>query len=203
MKQDLKPGDRVLLYHMEDEMVGVGLRGTVLRVSFDPFESDNEIIGVRWDNGMELSLLTKYDYYKKINDLPINESGNDEIKKFEFVKDNRNFLKNFDNVAIQNYLKDLRDSGVTNMFNASPYLYSGEKWISDRHGSPYDNENMGEEQIEAYERVLANADTIKNKIIDGVYKNIQGQSMDFDISDFNREIKKQIIRLLNFYKLFA
>jgi uncharacterized protein (UPF0335 family) len=62
---------------------------------------------------------------------------------------------------------------------------------------------MDENQIEAYEKVLANAETVKNKIIDGVYKNIQGQGFDFDISEFNREVKKQINRLLNFYMLFA
>ena len=125
------------------------------------------------------------------------------MKKFNFLKDNRNFLKNFDNVSIQNFLKDLKDSGITNMLNAGSYLYSGEKWILNRHGSPYDNESMDENQIEAYEKVLANAETVKNKIIDGVYKNIQGQGFDFDISEFNREVKKQINRLLNFYMLFA
>ena len=127
----------------------------------------------------------------------------DPMKKFNFLKDNRNFLKNFDNITIQNFLKDLKDSGVTNMLNAGPYLYSGEKWILNRHGSPYDNESMEENEIEAYERVLANAETIKNKIIDGVYKNIHGQGLDLDISGFNIEIRKQINRLLNFYMLFA
>jgi len=89
------------------------------------------------------------------------------------------------------------------MLNAGRYLYSGEKWILNRHGSPYDNESMEENEIEAYERVLANAETIKNKIIDGVYKNIHGQGLDLDISGFNIEIRKQINRLLNFYMLFA
>ena len=203
MKQDLNPGDRILLYHMENELMGVGAKGTVQRVSFDPFEADNQIISVKWDDGSTLSLLSKYDYYKKINDKPINESMDDPMKKFNFLKDNRNFLKNFDNVSIQNFLKDLKDSGITNMLNAGSYLYSGEKWILNRHGSPYDNESMDENQIEAYEKVLANAETVKNKIIDGVYKNIQGQGFDFDISEFNREVKKQINRLLNFYMLFA
>jgi hypothetical protein len=203
MKENLKPGDRVLLYHMEDEVMGVGVRGTVERVSFDPFEDDNLIFKVNWDNGSTLSLLSKYDYYKKINDSSINESMDDPMKKFNFLKDNRNFLKNFDNITIQNFLKDLKDSGVTNMLNAGPYLYSGEKWILNRHGSPYDNESMEENEIEAYERVLANAETIKNKIIDGVYKNIHGQGLDLDISGFNIEIRKQINRLLNFYMLFA
>lgn len=202
MKQDLEVGDRVILYHMEDERMSPGEKGTVDSINFDPFEDDNQIIGVIWDDGSTLALLTKYDYFKKITSKPLQESSKSE-KGFDFLKSNRKFLVNFDVPAIKNYLTDLRDSGIVNMFTASPYLYSGEKWISDKHGSPYENENMGDENIEAYEKVLANAESIKNKFIDGAYKNIVGTGKDLDISDFNREVKKQAVRLLNYYLLFT
>jgi hypothetical protein len=202
MKQDLEVGDRVILYHMEDERMSPGEKGTVDSINFDPFEDDNQIIGVIWDDGSTLALLTKYDYFKKIASKPLQESSKSE-KGFDFLKNNRKFLVNFDVPAIKNYLTDLRDSGIVNMFTASPYLYSGEKWISDKHGSPYENENMGDDNIEAYEKVLANAESIKNKFIDGAYKNIVGTDKDLDISDFNREVKKQAVRLLNYYLLFT
>lgn len=198
MRQDLKVGDRIVLYHMEQERVPMGEKGTVISVNFDPFEEDNKIVGVKWDNGSTLSLLTKYDYWKVIQKAPLQESV---VKNSG--NDNSNFLKNFDIQAIHNYLKDLKDSGITNMYMASPYLYAGENWISEKHGFPYDNENMDEQSLEAYERVLANANTIKNKIIDGAYKNVQASGKDFDISDFNREMKRQAVRLLNHYMLFA
>ena len=203
MKEDLKVGDRVKLYHMDDERMLPGEMGTVFNINFDPFEDDNLIIGVQWDNGSTLSLLTKYDYYKKIPSETLKESSYGGEKANEFLRNNRRFLANFDMPAIKNYLNDLRTSGIVNMFAASPYLYSGENWISDKHGSPYDNEKMSDENIEAYERVLANAESIKNKVIDGAYKNILNGGMDLDISDFNRELKKQAVRLLNYYVLFA
>jgi hypothetical protein len=62
---------------------------------------------------------------------------------------------------------------------------------------------MTPEQKESYKKVLANANTIKNKIMSGVYKNMQEMNGDFDISDLDREIKKQSVRLLNNYALFS
>lgn len=202
MKQDLEVGDRIVLYHMDDEHMSIGEKGTVESINFDPFEDDNQIIGVIWDNGSTLALLTKYDYFKKIASKQLKESRKSE-EQFDFLKNNLKFLKNFDGSAILAFIKDLRDSGIINMFGASPYLYSGQKWISEKHGFPYDNEDMDETQVEAYERVLANADTIKNKVIDGAYKNTLGRGQDLDIDGFNKEMKKQASRLLNYYILFT
>jgi hypothetical protein len=55
---------------MEGEVhAPIGIKGTVTRISKDPFELDSneEIIGVDWDNGSTLSLLTTTDAWKKIS----------------------------------------------------------------------------------------------------------------------------------------
>lgn len=73
MKGQLNPplqiGDRIICYHMEGEVhAPIGIKGTVTRISKDPFESDSdeEIISVDWDNGSTLSLLSTTDAWKKI-----------------------------------------------------------------------------------------------------------------------------------------
>jgi hypothetical protein len=203
MKQEVKPGDQIILYHMEGETMLVGEKGVVQSISRDPFEPDNEIIGVKWEDGSTLNLLSKYDFFKVLKDKNINESEQDSPSKPDFNKDNRSFFKNFDIKSIEEFLADLKNSGITKMLGASPYLYLGDKAILAKHGIPSKNRKMTPEQKEAYKKVLANANTIKNKIMSGVYKNMQEMNGDFDISDLDREIKKQSIRLLNNYALFS
>lgn len=52
---------------MEGEVQApIGIKGTVTRISKDPFEmdGDEEIISVDWDNGSTLSLLSTTDVEK-------------------------------------------------------------------------------------------------------------------------------------------
>jgi hypothetical protein len=74
MKQEVKPGDRIILLHMEGETMLVGEKGIIQSISRDPFESDNEIIAVKWEDGSTLNILSKYDFFKVLKDKNINES---------------------------------------------------------------------------------------------------------------------------------
>ena len=62
----LNKGDRVLLLHMEGEMVSPGTKGVVRSITKDPFEKDEVIYNVNWDDGGSLSLLSTTDAWKKI-----------------------------------------------------------------------------------------------------------------------------------------
>jgi hypothetical protein len=65
----VKPGDKIVCYHMDGETgVPAGTFGVVKTVSRDPFETetDGQIIGVDWENGSKLSLLTTTDAWKKV-----------------------------------------------------------------------------------------------------------------------------------------
>ncbi len=86
MKQEVKPGDHIILYHMEGETMLVGEKGVVQSISRDPFEPDNEIIGVKWEDGSTLNLLSKYDFFKVLKDKNINESEQDSPSKPDFNK---------------------------------------------------------------------------------------------------------------------
>jgi hypothetical protein len=54
---------------MEGETgISPGTKGTVVKISKDPFEydSDEKIVSVEWDNGSTLALITSTDAWKKI-----------------------------------------------------------------------------------------------------------------------------------------
>ena len=57
---NVKPGDRIICAYMKDEYspVPIGTGGTVKRVGHDPFEEDEKIIEVEWDNGSSLALVS-------------------------------------------------------------------------------------------------------------------------------------------------
>ena len=62
IKPKLKVGDRVQILHMEDEMdiIPMGTWGTVERVSN---VMDEDIYGVKWDNGKTLNILSTADVW--------------------------------------------------------------------------------------------------------------------------------------------
>jgi hypothetical protein len=199
MNEKLKPGDKIMLYQMTDESVSPGTKGTVVKIIRDPFEDDNLIIHVIWDNGSTLSLLSKYDYWKKVGESSINESRSQS----KFVLDNSDLFKNFDVKFFREYLLDIRNSGIENMLGVSPLLYSGSDYITQRYGSPYDVEDDWEEsRFDAYERVVQKADIAKNKLINGVMKSLEESGKDFDITKVKYDVERAARKLVSMYITF-
>jgi hypothetical protein len=68
MKEQLKPGDRLIILNMVGENdVPLGSKGTVKRIYNDPFQPGSSIIEMNWDNGSTLSILSDVDDYKIIS----------------------------------------------------------------------------------------------------------------------------------------
>lgn len=201
MKEKLNPGDRIILYHMENEFLSPGTKGIVRSITMDPFEDDGLLISVMWDNGSQLSLLSNVDVWKKLKSSSLNEATS-KNKQFSYIQDNEYILRNFDISFIRQFLLDLRGSGITNMYGASPFLYSGSDYITTKFGSPYDIEFLSDEQLKAFERVVENADEVKLKIINGVMKVMEKRGEDFDIDKVKREIQNASRKLLAMYMVF-
>jgi len=198
MSKELNIGDRIMLYHMEDEFMAPGIKGTVVSISRDPFEDGNKIIGVKWDNGSTLNILSKYDFWKKIGNSPMNESAD---KQSQFIIDNEQIFRNFDINTIRQFLLDLRNSGIVNMYASSPFLYMGSDKIVQQHGSPYDLD-LDDARFEAYERVVEQADTVKNKVIEGTMRMWDAQGNEWDLSRFERKVQDSARKLVAMYMVF-
>ena len=81
LNPELKEGDRIVLIHMDGESnVLIGEKGTVKRVSTDPFEDDEMIYSVEWDNGSTLNLLSVTDSWIYAKDFKEKESLQEAVK---------------------------------------------------------------------------------------------------------------------------
>ena len=194
----VKSGDKIVCYHMDGETgVPAGTKGTVVTVTRDPFETDTDgqIIGVNWENGSKLSLLTTTDAWKKVvEEIQEQVTGSPE---YDFFSKNPEVFENFDYKFFKKYLLKLRESGVVNMFQASPFLYSGKEWIDRYHGEH-------QEDNEAFQEVLEMAEEVKNKMIQGLLKYMESKNMDIDdMSRFNNLINKFAMKINQFYMTFA
>jgi hypothetical protein len=95
------------------------------------------------------------------------------------------------------YLLKLRESGVVNMFTASPFLYSGEEWIDRYHGEH-------QEDNDAFQEVLSMADESKNKMIQGLLKYMESKNLDIDdMSRVNSLMHRFAMKINQFYITFA
>lgn len=193
LNAELKVGDKVMCYHMDGEIgVPPGTIGKVTDVTTDPFEpgGNEKIISVKWENGVNLALISSTDSWKKIPSEKIDEQRD---SGWEFLTQNSDLLKNFDWRWFREYLTTIRDSGIINMFGAAPLLYAGKSHIERYYG-----ENM--EDDENFQEVLDNAEESKNKIIDGVIKYMESNQKDVDDMDLvNRYAKTFSQKLLQLY----
>jgi hypothetical protein len=192
----LKKGDRVICYHMDGETgVPPGTEGTVTKISRDPFEpnGDELIIEVNWDNGSTLALVSVTDVWKTLKEKIQESSG---LATYDYFSKNPEIFEHFDWRFLREFLYKLRESGVVNMLQSSPFLYSGKQWIDRYHGE-------NQEDNEPFQEVLEMADESKNKMIQGLLKYMESKNMDMDdMGKVNHLIEKFASKIVNLYITF-
>jgi hypothetical protein len=200
MKSELNPilkeGDRVICYHMDGETgVPPGTEGTVRRIGIDPFEpsGDELIIEVNWDNGSTLALVSVTDAWKKPKEKIRESTGS---VTYDYFSKNPEIFEHFEWRFLREFLYKLRESGVVNMFQSSPFLYSGKQWIDRYHGE-------NQEDNEPFQEVLEMADESKDKMIQGLLKYMESKNMDMeDMGKVNHLIEKFASKIVNLYITF-
>ena len=192
----LKEGDRVICYHMDGETgVPPGTEGTVRRVSRDPFEpnGDESIIEVIWDNGSTLALVSSTDAWKTPKERVQEDTGS---KEYDYFSKNPDVFENFDWRFFREFLYKLRETGVINMFQARPFLYSGKEWIDRYHGE-------NQEDNEAFQEVLEMADKSKDKLVQGLMKYMISKNLDMeDMGRVNHLAEKFASKIVQLYMTF-
>lgn len=199
MKGELNPelnvGDEIVLYFMEGETsIPMGTKGIVKRITADPFESENDgkLIEVEWENGSQLSLVSTTDAWKKTSE----KNKLNEDSSWNFITSNPDVFENFDWKFFRDYLTDVRDSGIVNMYGASPLIYAGREHINRYYGE-------GREDNEEFQKVLDSAEESKNKLIQGVLKYMDKNDKDIENIDLiNRYARHFSQKLLGVYMIF-
>lgn len=184
----LKPGDRVMLLHMDDETsVLPGTWGTVTK-AYVLFGTDQ--YDVNWDNGSKLSLIADSDVWdtKERKKKTIKEDDRNK-----FFMDNIDVFKYFNMKFLKKYLLMIRDSSITNMYGASPYLYMGRERIE--HEFKYKDIH----NEEAFEEVLDHADQAQAEMINGVINYLEDKGIEGDMSNINRYLQRFATKIVQTY----
>jgi hypothetical protein len=194
----LNEGDRIILFHMEDDSpVPIGTKGTVIKkiVLFGDVQYE-----VEWDNGSNLSLIdgidkwTLLDDFEKRRKIKLGESDN-EIDRFKSLSKNINIFKFFNWKFLQEYLRVIRESGITNMFAAAPYLYMGSERI--KHEFKY--QPIHDE--DAFDKVIEMANQAQAEMINGTIKVLESKNIEPDLDQINRYLPRLSRMILENYML--
>ena len=190
----LTKGDRIMCLHMEGETsVPMGTTGTVVNIGMDPFERDNELIQVRWDNGSSLALVSASDTWVKIAQETLEEQAG--TSEYDYFSKNPEIFDNFDWRFLREFLKKLRNASPVNMLQSQPFLYSGREWIDRYYGED-------QEDNEDFQEVLEMADESKNKMIQGVLKYMESEGIEIELDKVNRLIRQFASKILQLYISF-
>ena len=160
----------------------------MINVSRDPFEKEGMIYNVKWDEGSTLYLLSVTDAWKKIESIKENS-----FESAKWFLDNRAIAENFNTRFLGEYLEKVRESGITNMFGASQYLYMGKERLE--HEFKY--KDVGND--EAFEEVLEMSDKSQHEMINGVMKILEKEKKEMDINVINRYIQRYATLVLNYW----
>jgi hypothetical protein len=194
---ELKEGDRIVCYSMEDEVsVPPGTKGTVTKVQKDPFEKDENIISVKWDNGSTLSLLSGVDKWKLVRQKIQEQPNREDDPHTHFMATNRELRRSMDLPYFLEYFKLLQKSGITNMFGSSPFVY-----MDSEHLDRYYGEKRGDN--EDFQNLLDIQDEARSKFLSGLVKFAELKNIELsDDSKINSLARKLGISLLQYYMIF-
>lgn len=196
MNPELTAGDRIVLYYMDDSYgVNPGTKGTVTSVVPDPFDPEDKIINVAWDNGSSLSLIASIDKWK-LEKKKIKEGvDSDSDPQVHFLVKNKDVKKSFDLNYFLEYFKTLRDSGITNMYGSSPFVYMTSEHLDRYYGE-------GREDDENFQKLMEIQDDARRKFLEGLTKYMEKTNVEFDDDKINSTARKLASSLLQFYILF-
>lgn len=205
---ELEIGQEVILLHMEDETsIPPGTKGKVVAKSVVFGDAQYT---VKWENGSQLAIISSCDLWdtpenmakrkKRVQEIEIKKKSITEVDEFERSKKlmkNIDVFRHFNMRFLNQYLKMVRESGIVNMFGASPYLYLGK----DRIEHEFKYKNIPNE--EAFEEVLENANQAQAEMINGVINVLNSEEKEESLENINRYIQRYAQKvLLNYMHLF-
>ena len=93
-------------------------------------------------------------------------------------------------LQIKKYLDKIKESGVTNMFGASPYLYIGEDILRKEHYN---------EDSDEFEEAASMADDAKHIMIRGAMSMLEKEGKEVTPDSVSRMVKRMAPKVLNFW----
>jgi hypothetical protein len=125
-----------------------------------------------------------------MNKKDITETSNYEANKV-LIK-NIDIFKYFNMKFLQKYLIMVRNSGITNMFGSSPYLYIGREKIEQEM-------NYKDLEGEEFEEMLENADEAKDEMISGTVKYLESNNKEISIENLKKYLPRLATKVVENY----
>jgi hypothetical protein len=194
---ELKEGDRIVCYLMEGEIsVPPGTKGTVTKVQRDPYDENDKLISVKWDNGSTMSLISSVDKWKLVKQKIQEQPNREDDPHTHFMATNRELRRSMDLPYFLEYFKLLQKSGITNMFGSSNFVY-----MDSVHLDRYYGEKRGDN--EDFQNLLDIQDEARSKFLSGLVKFAELKNIELsDDSKINSLARKLGINLRQYYMTF-
>jgi hypothetical protein len=182
---ELKPGDRIVLISTPDDSIPFGTRGTVVKDSKTPWGKQYT---VKWENGSGLYLLDDdkwmheddFEHRKKT----IKESISDLSQHSEVVR-------HFNIRKLKIFLDKLQESGVVNMFAASPYLWMGKDRIL--------NQFRYQDTNDEFDEMLDLSNEAQSIMINGCIEILEKKNKEITPENINRCLERYSTNVLKFW----
>ena len=125
-----------------------------------------------------------------MNKKDITETSSYEANKV-LIK-NIDIFKYFNMKFLQKYLIMVRNSGITNMFGSSPYLYIGREKIEQEM-------NYKDLEGEEFEEMLENADEAKDEMIRGTVKYLEANNKEISVGNVKKYLPRFATKVVENY----
>jgi hypothetical protein len=182
MNPKVKEGDKIVLVYMKDEQgMTPGTKGVVTRVQEDPFEKDDLLISVDWENGRNLSIVSAEDLWLLDEGERLNEGGNHHWTDWQRVSD----VLGRENKILYDFFEKLRLSSVMNMLESTHFIYSGSDYLR-RYIQFNQYENYDEDK---YEELYDAADDAKHAMIRLSIESLERKGKEPSLENMNSEVK--------------
>jgi hypothetical protein len=181
----LKEGDRIILVYMDGESLDPGTKGLVIGLEKVPKFSPNDLgyaYKVKWydedtNNPISaLSLLPETDSwmydFDNIQEVFRFSNGNDENsteEEYNFIS----LFKKSDFKRFLEYVELIRQSGLVNMLESSQFYGNGREYLQKFIDLHTHGDEIDDEKEEIYEKLLNNADFVRNMFISAAINKIE------------------------------
>jgi len=192
---ELKKDDKIVLLSMSDFSVDPYTKGIVERkVDF----AGSTIYTIKWEDGSNYNLLSDVDKWMMADDFEkkFKKQKKDITEDYssEIISKNIDILKYFNWKFLQKYLIMVRDSGITNMFGAAPYLYIGKNKIEQEIVyKDLDSDDL--------EDVLENAEQAREEMIRGTVKYLEANNKEVNVENVQRFLPRFAIKIVENYTI--
>lgn len=132
--------------------------------------------------------------------------------KLEILKKYHELTKYYQLRPIFEFLNLLRDSGIVNMFGASPFLYGGKQFIESEIKRRNDNsrwwsddedeEDEDEEEKDDNQELINMAEKVRNLMIQGAMNRITNQDSENFVRDVSRRMQRDSTEIVQVWGNF-